>query len=286
MEAETPTPYGRPEAIEDLSNRWLIHPLSERLVRLARALDLTPNQLSCLGLACGLAAALFYLHTPGAPFAIGGFLCMAAWHVFDGADGRLARLTGQTSAFGRVIDGLCDHLVFTAIYLALAWTLSARGWGLEAFGLALAAGLSHAVQAAGYEARRQRHQRRAQGLAPTAIEAGGGLERLYGFAQRLADVSPSPFDSVLADRRLTPDERANVLRLSARHVRLWSALNANNRTLAIFLFALAGRPEFYFLYELLVLNALYALGVLVEPRLEAWALRRNAPKAVLTQEAQ
>ena len=53
--------------------------------------------------------------------------------VFDGLDGRIARLTGSTSAFGREFDSLADVVTFgvAPAFLAYAWGIRAIN---EAFG--------------------------------------------------------------------------------------------------------------------------------------------------------
>ena len=37
--------------------------------------------------------------------------------IVDSADGQLARMTGQTSEFGRVLDGVSGYVTHVAIYL-------------------------------------------------------------------------------------------------------------------------------------------------------------------------
>lgn len=49
--------------------------------------------------------------------------------IFDGLDGRVARLTGQTSTFGAELDSLCDMVSF-----GLAPALLAYLWALQPFG--------------------------------------------------------------------------------------------------------------------------------------------------------
>ena len=50
---------------------------------------------------------------------------------FDGIDGRVARLTGTTSAFGEQLDSLCDVVSFGVAPAFLVYN-----WGLSAFGRA------------------------------------------------------------------------------------------------------------------------------------------------------
>ena len=66
----------------------------------------------------------------------------------DSADGQLARITERYSSFGAIIDGLCDNLVFLAIYAAIVLGVWQRTGGglLPLSALAIVAALSHSVQ--------------------------------------------------------------------------------------------------------------------------------------------
>jgi hypothetical protein len=62
--------------------------------------------------------------------------------VLDTADGRLARLQGTSSAFGRWLDQVLDELVDIALHAAIAWAAFSRdgwpGWLLLGIGYASA----------------------------------------------------------------------------------------------------------------------------------------------------
>lgn len=42
-----------------------------------------------------------------------------AFHVLDCVDGNMARTTGQSSRFGALLDGFCDYVFWSALFLAL-----------------------------------------------------------------------------------------------------------------------------------------------------------------------
>ncbi|WP_262692828.1 CDP-alcohol phosphatidyltransferase family protein [Kordiimonas aestuarii] len=270
--------YGRPETIEDASNRYIVHPLSDQAVKIALRLGFSPNFVSILGLLCGILAGYCYYHLPQTSMVYGGFLAMVAWHVLDGADGRLARATGRTSAFGRIIDGICDHVVFAAVYIALTLHVIETGYALSVWWLVVGAGLSHAVQAAGYEERRQKYQRRLKGVARSSAQASlvvvGGkksfLAGLYDKAQMLVAGRESEFDIRLEQLRKIGSDRPAIALVgkTAPMVRAWGILNANNRTLLIFLFSLVGQPAFYFAVELFAFNVILAILMFTEAQLE------------------
>lgn len=69
-------------------------------------------------LECIHATAQEYVHLDNAAIAIGFAV------LFDGLDGRIARMTGTTSDFGRELDSLADAITFGVAPALLAWT-----WG-------------------------------------------------------------------------------------------------------------------------------------------------------------
>lgn len=257
--------YGRPVAIEELSNRWIIHPISGIVERFAIKWRISANVISFMGLAAGLIAALLYYYQDHRAYVIGGFLFMVLWHVFDGADGRVARATGTSSAFGRVIDGICDHLVFGAVYFAFVFYLLKTGSPSYVWFLAIGAAASHGLQAAGYEERRQKYQRRLRGVARSVVndkllQLDGGsswLAKAYDKAQRIVSGGHSPLDQMIEYNRRYGAAEAEIvasIQKTSFVIRAWALLNANNRTIMLAAFALAQKPSFYFIYEIVILN--------------------------------
>ena len=291
MQANSPSSdYVRPASIEETTNRLVIHPLSGMVASGALRLGLSANQLSVAGLFCGWAAAGFYFYQPDRKMVIAGFLAMVAWHIFDGADGRVARATGTSSAIGRIIDGICDHLVFAAVYIAITISMIFAGSSPLIWLLVIAAGMSHAVQAAAYEERRQRYQRRSRGVSrddanKRLLHVGGNssaIALIYDRIQRLASSKETPLDEVLFSLRKRQDS-GDIIQSAANRtalvVRRWSILNANNRTIMITLACFIGRPIFYFAYELVVLNMILVGLLIYEQRVENGIYRDIAPNA-------
>ncbi len=270
----------RPAEIENLSNRFLLHPLSNRLAPLLARAGVHPNLVSLAGLAFGVAAALLYARAGHWSLTFAALACMLAWHVMDGADGQVARLTGRASPTGRVVDGIADYSVFILVYLALAWISQPEygTWGWIAGGVA---GASHVTQAALYELQREKYVAwtRADKPLPRGRTPQGEawrqgafwwLEWTYVRLQRLVDgagiIIPENGDSFAPAGSET--RRAIASRYAghyAAHVHRWGMLSANSHTLAIFAFVLAGWPIGYFLFEALALNLALA-GLLARKR--------------------
>lgn len=259
----------RNQDIEEASNRLVVHRISKALIPLFISARITPNMVSCLGALSGLAAAFCYYNFDSTAACIMGFLFMVGWHVFDGADGQLARLTGQCSPLGFVIDGVCDYATFIFVYVALALALSTT-MGNQVWFLVIGAGICHAIQAAAFEMQREHyiHWTTHGALKETpncAVESkdaasamGSIIERGYRFTQEL--FRPLSFQTeediaTLIEQGMNPKNVADTYKTHFRRVVLrWSLLSANNRTMAIFGFCLAGYPLGYFIYEAVLLN--------------------------------
>lgn len=263
----------RTREIEDVTNLYVVHPLSRLFVTLFARLGIRPNTVSLLGMGFGAAAALAYAHYENGMMSVLGFLLMIGWHVMDGADGQLARLTGQTSEIGKVLDGLCDHGTFTLVYLSLTIALTGE-YGAWVWVLTVLAGVSHVVQAGSYEFQRQSYDHWVHGKATARLlnpeEIRDTARRQHGVAatfNRLNAVYVSmqhrvaAYDSALFERleQSVRDGRSDMVRaayrdVNVRAVRRWGVLSSNYRTVAIFLASLGGLPILFFLYEVLVLN--------------------------------
>jgi len=260
--------YGRPLSIEDYSNRFFVHPLSSLVVKLALPLRMSANLVSLMGLGAGLLAGFFYFQQDQKVFVLAGFLSMVVWHILDGADGRIARATGTASAFGRIIDGICDHLVFGSVYFAFVFYILKNGGSNMVWVFAILSVLSHALQAAGYEERRQKFQRRTRGqdrdtVSSKLLHVDGKksfLAGIYDTFQRLSTPENSQFDDTLNQLRrdsVGPDNVQALVNKTVPIVRAWALLNANNRTIVLAVMALIGHPIYYFFYEFGFLNIVF-----------------------------
>jgi CDP-diacylglycerol---serine O-phosphatidyltransferase len=95
---------------------------------------MVPNILTLLALCAGMTAIRFAL----ADKFVGAVYAIIVAGVFDGLDGRIARLLKSTSRFGAELDSLSDFVSFGVAPAAVVylWTLSAlhgAGWAIALF---------------------------------------------------------------------------------------------------------------------------------------------------------
>ena len=255
---------------DDPSNVWLIHPAGRLLLPVALRLGLSANAASLAGLMLGAAAAAAYARWPDWRWATAGFLLCVGWLIADGLDGMIARATGTSTAFGRFLDGVCDHLVFAMLYVVLAWSIG----GAQAWLLAAAAGVAHGIQSSLYEGERMRQLRRASGeaavaAAPSANPAVRAYDALSGGADRWA----RPFDSALR-RAADADALGRAYADAAAPIlRRMSALSNNARILILYLACVAASPHWFWWIELGPMSLLACWGIVRLRQVERQSLK-------------
>ena len=157
-------PNTRPTELQDPLNLYIYHPLARRLARALSHTPVTPNMVSVFGGLMVVAAGVIYWgmdpwasYSPIWAWPIGALMGMAlhlGWHVVDGADGDLARMTGRASPIGEIVDGICDYVSHIIMYFLLAAVLQ-RSIGGLAWPIMIAAGVSHVVQSNHVEVERR-----------------------------------------------------------------------------------------------------------------------------------
>lgn len=172
------------QAVEEPINRWLHRPIAFALIRPLEHLELpiTPNRITLLSGALGLAAAASYYHAleGGVVFTLAGAALLFASVVLDCADGMLARLQGSGSRFGMLLDGIVDSVVGVSVWYGVSRTLCGQihlWWAWPACLLALPTILVHCAI---YDDAKNRYLRAAYPPVsrPKQRAAGGGLERM------------------------------------------------------------------------------------------------------------
>ncbi|WP_225207125.1 CDP-alcohol phosphatidyltransferase family protein [Novosphingobium huizhouense] len=291
----------RPREMQDALNHFLYHPLAWQLAKRLARTPITPNMVSVLGGLCVVAAGLCYWgQSRLGPWPVGAVLGMAlhmTWHVVDGADGDLARITGKTSPLGELVDGICDYASHIVLYVLLAFVLTRAigpGW---AWFWTLAAGASHIVQSNFVEVQRRFYQYWTYGVPwlNNATKDDGALFKdkrgvswilrgfVLGYLRLASGMSPWALQVDAAVTAAMKDDagtgparlariRAEVQKEQRPLLLLLKFLGPNPRAIVLGLAMIAGSPLYYFLYQTIVLNLLLMVAV----RLHNAAARRVA----------
>jgi hypothetical protein len=271
----------RPRELEDPLNYYIYHPLAARLARLLVPTGIAPNAVSVVSGLLVVAGALAYTRIGWPEGVLLGFFCHFLWHVVDGADGDLARMTGRASATGELVDGVCDYAGNVAMYFLFAFLLddTLGGW---AWVLAWGAGGSHIIQTNHAESQRRHYLWWAYGVPwlKTAEREGDDdlferrnwFARYFGFFAdgylRLAGaMSPgaaaidAAFASAAGDEERIQRMRAAVREWAPLSILFEKALGGNPKTLIIAAAMALGSSAYYFLTVLVVLNLILLLSI-------------------------
>lgn len=136
-------------------------PIGYMWALLAKGLGITPNAITIASIFLGIGAGVcFYFNNLW--INIAGVILLVWADSFDSADGQLARMTGQYSRLGRILDGLSGEIWFTAIYVAICLRENHTShffmthlWAIWVF--AAITGFFHGIQAAMADYYRQFH---------------------------------------------------------------------------------------------------------------------------------
>ncbi len=244
-------------------------------------LGLTPAGVTVLSGMTGLVAGHLYYYRDLRLNLLGLGLHVLS-NAFDNADGQLARLTNTGSRTGRILDSLSDHIVFVGIYLHLVLRCLAERASPAIWLLAIAAGLSHAVQGAFADYFRNAYLFFVAGRSRAEVDSSLGLradyEKLFwrrepwrkfllrtylNFTLGQEMFSPSLMRLRTAAGRAFPSAIPAALqgryRTAALPLLKWiGLLMTNTRMLILFLVLILDQPAWYFLMEVTVFNLVLA----------------------------
>jgi phosphatidylglycerophosphate synthase len=282
-----------PPELEDWLNARIYHPLANRLAEALAATPVTPNMVSFAGWMLIVAASFLYTDLPWPVSVLLGFPVHALWHVFDGADGALARRTGKSSPVGELVDGICDYTGHIILYVALAALLD--DWlGFWAWALAVMSGASRILQSNHAESQRRIYLWRVYGVPwlknayaaddqrlKQAGPMGRLLEpfgRLYVAIAAASDPLGGRIDALIVRTEGPPEEREEVIRVCREAARAplksQALLGPNLRTVALGLSMAVGSPLWFFLFEIVPLNLLLLWSQRLQRRAELTILER------------
>ncbi len=104
---------------EEFLDMWFYRPLGFRCALFFRNRGVHPNVITIASIFLGIAAGVCFLQENLRWNILGVLLLMWA-NLYDSTDGQLARITGQRTRWGRILDGFAGDCWFFCIYFAIA----------------------------------------------------------------------------------------------------------------------------------------------------------------------
>ncbi|MDR1004242.1 MAG: CDP-alcohol phosphatidyltransferase family protein [Prevotellaceae bacterium] len=255
-------------------------PLGYRWALLFRKWGITPNAVTVASIFLGVGAGILF-YPADLWWNIAG-ICLLVWaNMYDSADGQLARLTGQKSELGRILDGMAGDLWFISIYAAICLRLT-PGWGIWIWVLAALAGAAHTKQAAMADYYRNIHLFFLKGKSGSELDTAERQRQLYrslawkqSFGRKFfqwfyvnytrSQEQSSPRFQRFFNRlkqeyagQVPPQQlREAFRRRSLPLMKYTNILSFNTRAVVLSVSLLVNLPWIYFVFELTVLNILY-----------------------------
>ena len=104
---------------EEFLDMWFYRPLGFSCALFFRNRDVHPNVITIISIFLGIGAGVCFFQESLRWNILGVLLLMWA-NLYDSTDGQLARITGQKTRWGRILDGFAGDCWFFCIYFAIA----------------------------------------------------------------------------------------------------------------------------------------------------------------------
>lgn len=270
---------------EETLDLWLYRPWGYAWALLFRRLHIPPNPVTIASIFIGVAAGLLFGCSDLYRNVIGIALLVAA-NSLDSADGQLARMTGQKTRIGRILDGMCGNIWFVTIYIALCVRMQREGMSGWIWALGSVAGASHIQQASMSDYYRNIHLFFIKGREGSEVDRAVNVRQEF---RKLA-WSKNPVRKIMMafylnytsqQEKLSPCLQRLMNRVRecfgdripqgfcdefrARNrplMKYTNILTFNTRAVALFVSLFLHRPWLYFVFELSVLNVMLVYMIL------------------------
>ncbi|MDR2679900.1 MAG: CDP-alcohol phosphatidyltransferase family protein [Tannerella sp.] len=244
-----------------------------------KRMKIRPNTVTLFSILSGIASGVMFYFTD-LRLNIVGMLLLIWANTYDSADGQLARMTGQYSRAGRILDGAAGEFWFISIYAGICLRLTPT-WGLWIWLLAAVTGYFHGKQAAMADYLRNFHLLIVKGKSRSELDdysvlkeqlksltwKNNFIEKFYltyytSYTKDQEDRTPelqnlrATMKEKFGDSEL-PSGVGEEFRLRSRPMMKYTnILSFNTRSFALFASLFAGLPWIYFVFEVTVLNIL------------------------------
>lgn len=286
MRRDVPASYKSLDT-EEPFDKIFTKPLGYLFTRFFIHIKWTPNMVTILSMFIGvIGGILFYPDSFG--WNLTGVLLVILANILDSTDGQMARLTGQKSALGRILDGMSSTLWYIAMYCAICCKLyndpipffPGHNWGWIIWAIAIVCGLGgHAQQCTMADRYRNIHLfflknkhgdelHRSEDITKQRLalpKEGAYFQKAQLFIDGIFTLSQEKitptfqklYNAYLAEDEVTREEiRQDYLTGSRKYIQLTNVLTFNARAYLFFALVLLNVPFLYFVLEFIGFGAL------------------------------
>lgn len=275
------------------TEEWLdIHftrPLGLLWALFFKRLHVHPNVVTILSIILGAAAGVMF-YFEDIRLTIIGILLLVWANLYDSADGQLARMTGQKTQWGRILDGFAGDVWFFTIYAAICLRLQDQfipftetHWSIWIWLLAAVSGLIfHGKQCQLADYYRNIHLFFIKGKSGSELDNYAAVHNewkqlswrkdcvwkvflyFYGNYTRSQEKMTPRFQTfkALLDKKYATTGIPAELRATFRSgslplIKYANILTFNTRAIVLYITLLIAEPWLYFVFEIVVMNALF-----------------------------
>ena len=278
---------------EETLDLWFYRPWGYLWALLFRRLGIPPNPVTVVSIFIGVAAGLLFgksdlYHN------ITGMALLVVANSLDSADGQLARMTGQKTRIGRILDGMCGNFWFITIYFALCIRMQQEGFSGWMWVLGSLAGASHIQQVQMADYYRNIHLYFIKGKEGSEVDRAVNIKQEFkklrwsksliqkimmafylNYTNQQEKLSPAlqRFMGCIRDR--FGDDVPQWLRDEFRAknkplMKYANMLTFNTRVIALFISLFLHRPWIYFVFELTALNIMLLYMILKQENISKY----------------
>ncbi len=275
---------------EEWLDVYFTRPIGLVFALIWKQLGVHPNTITILSIFLGVAAGWMFYYTD-LWHNIAGILLLMFANFCDSTDGQLARLTGQKTLIGRMLDGFSGDVWFFAIYVAIALRLQGQDmpgtdvhWGIWIWALAILSGfLCHSPQSSLSDYYRQIHLFFLKGKEGSELDNYASQRKIYEELPKKGAVMSKLFYYNYANYCKSQEHRTPAFQqlskaLKAKYsnvgempaalreeflngsrplMKYTNILTFNTRAICIYVTCLLNCPWIYLLIEITVMNILY-----------------------------
>ncbi|MBQ3078868.1 MAG: flippase-like domain-containing protein [Clostridia bacterium] len=275
------------EDTEEFFDRIFTKPLGYLWARFFMKIGWSPNMVTLLSMGIGFTGGLLFYPENFSINLIGVLLVIFA-NILDSTDGQLARLTGNKSTLGRILDGLSTSVWYVAIYCALCLRLmdhaipfsGGKPWGGWIWVVVfICAIFGHERQCMIADYLRNIHLFFLKGKSASELDSsreiaksraslpwtGARFQKIYlffyGMYTFMQELATPNFQRLIkgyeqAEPEQKKEAREQYRKESLKYIQLTNILTFNARAYTLFGCVLIGAPLLYFPIELFVFGFL------------------------------
>ncbi len=276
---------------EEFLDIYFNRPIGYAWAMFFKRLKVHPNVVTIVSIILGMGAGVCFYYPDLTHTLAGIFLLIWANH-YDSADGQLARLTGQKTQWGRMLDGFAGDLWFFTIYAAICLRLTnvpmpfhiggGMRWGLVIWIVAIYSGtICHSRQSMLADYYRNIHLYFLKGRSGSELDNFRQQDEVFrstpwkgnfwwkiflhfyrNYTRKQERLTPA-FQRFYAMVRQQYGEdipqalRDEFLAASRPLMKYANILTFNTRAIVLYVTLLMGEPWLYFFFEILVMSLLY-----------------------------